>query len=82
MPAPTRFPRVATDKKERQPRPLPWTLPKYSFERVLRMHWSGSRECPECHSHDVAKECSHSYSCLQCGCRFNGFRVGRLRIAL
>ena len=68
--------------KDRRPRPLPWKLPALSFERVLRMHWSGDRQCPECHSGDVTKERRHSYSCFQCGCRFSGYRFGRLRISL
>ena len=68
--------------KDRRPRPLPWKLPTFSFERLLRTHWSVSRECPECHSCDVSKERRHSYSCFQCGCRFNGYRFGKLRISL
>jgi len=68
--------------KEKRPRPLPWHLPRFSFERLLRIHWAPTRECPECHSGDVSKEHTHSYSCFQCGCRFTGFRVGRLRISL
>jgi hypothetical protein len=71
----------STDKDKR-PRPLPWRLPAYSFERVLRIHWSAARECPECHSGDVSKERTHTYSCFQCGCRFSGFRLGKLRISL
>ena len=39
-------------------------------------------ECPECHSSDVSKERRHSYSCFQCGCRFGGYRIGKLRISL
>jgi len=70
------------ESKERRPRPLPWTLPTFSFERLFRLHWSGERECPECHSGDVSKERRHSYLCFQCGCRFNGYRVGKLRISL
>jgi len=70
------------ESKERRPRPLPWTLPTFSFERLFRLHWSGERECPECHSGDVSKERRHTYVCLHCGCRFNGYRVGKLRISL
>ncbi len=68
--------------KEKRPRPLPWKLPAFSFERLLRLHVSPARQCPECHSSDVSKERRHSYSCFQCGCRFDGFRIGRLRISL
>jgi hypothetical protein len=75
-------PAPAAPVREKRPRPLPWTLPTFSFERVLRAHWSPARECPECHSGDVSKERSHSYSCFQCGCRFNGYRVGNIRISL
>ena len=71
-----------TKDKDRRPRPLPWRLPAYSFERLLRVHWSSSRECPECHSGDVSKERRYYYSCFQCGCRFSGFRVGKLRVSL
>jgi len=46
------------------------------------MHWSTSRECPECHSGEVSKERRHGYSCLQCGRRFSGYRIGRMRISL
>ncbi len=67
---------------EKRPRPLPWTLPAFSFERLLRLRWSAGRECPECHSTDVAKERRHRYSCFQCGCRFNGFRIGTVRVSL
>jgi hypothetical protein len=70
------------EPKETRARPLPWALPALSVDRLLRAHWSGSRECPECHSGDVAKDRRHSYSCLQCGCRFNGYRIGKLRISL
>lgn len=73
---------VPEPPKEQRPRPLPWRLPTFSFERVLRAHWSAARECPECHSGDVSKERRHSYSCFQCGCRFSGFRIGKLRISL
>jgi hypothetical protein len=73
---------VPVETNEKRPRPLPWGLPTFSFERLLRAHWSPKRECPECHSRDVSKERRHSYSCYQCGCRFNGFRIGRLRISL
>jgi hypothetical protein len=73
---------AAPPAKEKRPRPLPWRLPTFSFERVLRAHWSPTRRCPECHSGDVLKERSHSYACFQCGCRFNGYRIGRLRISL
>ena len=69
-------------EQDTRPRPLPWRLPRYSFERVLRAHCSVSRECPECHSGDVSKEHTHHYSCFQCGCRFSGFRIGKLRISL
>ena len=72
----------AAPPKEKRPRPLPWQLPTFSFERVLRAHWSPVRQCPECHSGDVSKERSHSYSCFQCGCRFTGYRLGKLRISL
>ena len=68
--------------KEKRPRPLPWKLPTFSFERLLRVRCAPTRQCPECHSGDVSKERSHSYSCFQCGCRFNGYRVGRMRISL
>ena len=68
--------------KEKRPHPLPWRLPTFSIERLLRMRWSHDRQCPECHSGDVTKERSHGYSCFQCGCRFNGFRLGRMRISL
>ena len=68
--------------KEKRARPLPWRLPTFSLERLLRVHWSPARQCPECHSGDVSKERRHSYSCFQCGCRFNGYRVGKVRISL
>ena len=68
--------------KEKRPRPLPWRLPTFSLERLWRVHWAPARQCPECHSGDVSKERRHSYSCFQCGCRFNGYRVGKLRISL
>ena len=68
--------------KEKRPRPLPWRLPAFSFERILRMHWATTRQCPECHSGDVSKERRHSYSCFQCGCRFSGYRIGKIRISL
>jgi len=68
--------------KDKRPRPLPWRLPALSFERLLRLHWSASRQCPECHSADVAKERRHSYSCFQCGCRFSGYRLGKMRVSL
>ena len=74
-------PEPAKDKDKR-PRPLPWRLPTYSFERLLRIRCAATRQCPECHSGDVSKERSHNYSCFQCGCRFSGFRVGKLRISL
>jgi hypothetical protein len=67
--------------KEKRPRPLPWRLPTFSFERLMRMHWAANRQCPECHSADVTKERRHSYSCFQCGCRFSGFRIGKLRVS-
>ena len=75
-------PEPAAKAKEKRPRPLPWRLPTFSFERLLRAHWSPTRQCPECHSTDVSKERRHSYSCFQCGCHFNGFRIGKLRISL
>ena len=75
-------PAPAAPPKEKRPRPLPWRLPIYSFERLLRMRWSPTRQCPECHSSDVSKERRYNYSCFQCGCRFTGFRVGKLRISL
>src|SRR5436309_2430087 len=68
--------------REKRPRPLPWRLPAFSFERILRLHWSTTRQCPECHSGDVSKERRHSYSCFQCGCRFSGYRIGKIRISL
>jgi hypothetical protein len=68
--------------KEKRPRPLPWRLPTFSFERLLRARCSATRQCPECHSTDIAKDRRYSYSCFQCGCRFSGFRIGRLRISL
>lgn len=68
--------------QEKRPRPLPWRLPALTFERLFRLHLSASRQCPECHSADVTKERRHSYSCYQCGCRFTGFRIGKLRISL
>ncbi|HXD72948.1 MAG TPA: PilZ domain-containing protein [Vicinamibacterales bacterium] len=68
--------------KEKRPRPLPWKLPAFSFERLLRLHWAPTRQCPECHSGDISKERRHEYSCFQCGCRFNGYRLGKLRISL
>jgi len=67
---------------EKRPRPLPWRLPTFSFERLMRMHWAANRQCPECHSADVTKERRHSYSCFQCGCRFAGFRIWKVRISL
>jgi hypothetical protein len=67
---------------ENRPRPLPWRLPAFSFERLLRLHWSLTRQCPECHSGDVSKERRHTYSCFQCGCRFSGYRIGKMRISL
>ena len=68
--------------KDKRPRPLPWRLPAYSLERLLRVRCSVTRQCPECHSGDVSKERRHNYSCFQCGCRFSGFRVGKLRVSL
>ena len=68
--------------KEKRPRPLPWRLPTFSFERLLRARVSPARQCPECHSSDVSKDRRHSYSCFQCGCRFSGFRIGTFRISL
>ena len=68
--------------KEQRPRPLPWQLPTLSFERILRVHFSPERQCPECHSGDVSKQRSRSYSCLRCGCRFSGYRIGKIRISL
>ena len=65
-----------------RPRPLPWRLPTFSFERLMRARVAPTRQCPECHSGDVSKERTHSYSCFQCGCRFTGFRIGRMRISL
>ena len=73
---------VKSSTKERRPHPLPWRLPTLSAERLLRIRVSTKRECPECHSADVTKERSHSYSCFQCGCRFSGFRFGGIRISL
>jgi hypothetical protein len=69
-------------RKEKRPRPLPWTLPAFSFERLLRLHVSPGRQCPECHCSDVTKERPNRYSCFKCGCRFDGYRIGRLRISL
>ena len=52
----------------------------HTFETLV---FNGDKvECPECHSGDVSKERRHSYSCFQCGCRFNGYRVGKVRISL
>src|SRR5262249_5234463 len=68
--------------KDKRPRPVPWKLPALSVERLLRAHWAQTRQCPECHSGDVTKERRHSYSCFQCGCRFSGYRLGKLRISL
>jgi hypothetical protein len=68
--------------REKRPRPLPWRLPTLSLERLLRIRVSPNRQCPECHSADLTKERRHSYSCFQCGCRFSGFRLGRVRISL
>ena len=67
---------------EKRLHPLPWRLPTLSLERLTRLHLSPSRQCPECHSPDVAKERRHSYSCFQCGCRFSGYRIGKMRISL
>ena len=75
-------PAKAAKDKDKRPRPLPWRLPKYSFERILRVHCSVARQCPECHSGDVSKERRHTYSCFQCGCRFSGYRIGKMRISL
>ena len=72
----------APPAKDKRQRALPWRLPAFSFERLLRLHWSPNRECPECHSSDVSKLRPHSYSCFQCGCRFTGYRIGRLRVSL
>ena len=68
--------------REKRTHPAPWTLPALSFERLLRIRISSSRQCPECHSADVTKERRHGYSCFQCGCRFTGLRIGGLRISL
>jgi len=68
--------------REKRPRPLPWRLPALSFERLRRLRLAPSRQCPECHSADVTKERRHSYSCFQCGCRFSGYRIGKIRISL
>jgi hypothetical protein len=68
--------------KETRPRPLPWRLPALSLERLLRVRLAPTRQCPECHSGDVSKERRHSYACFQCGRRFNGYRLGKLRISL
>jgi hypothetical protein len=68
--------------REKRPRPLPWRLPTLSFERLMRLHLSTNRQCPECHSSDVSKERRHTYSCFQCGCRFSGYRIGKIRISL
>ncbi len=73
---------AAEPAKEKRPRPLPWKLPTFSFERLLRAHWAATRQCPECHSGDISKERRHSYSCFQCGCRFSGYRIGKMRISL
>ena len=68
--------------KEKRQHPLPWMLPTLSFERLMRIRVSASRQCPECHSADVTKERRHGYSCSQCGCRFSGYRIGGIRISL
>jgi hypothetical protein len=70
------------DGPDNRPRPLPWRVPAFSIDRLLRARCSSRRQCPECHSADVWKERRHSYSCLQCGCRFSGFRIGGLRVSL
>jgi hypothetical protein len=75
-------PEAGAEPVERRPRPLPWRLPAFSVERLLRARWSPRRQCPECHGEDVAKEGRHSYSCLKCGCSFSGFRIGRIRVSL
>ncbi len=74
--------RASPPAHDKRPRPLPWRLPALSVERLLRLRVSKTRQCPECHSSDITKERRYTYSCYQCGCRFSGFRIGGLRVAL
>ena len=59
------------------------TVEKGSEHTPLRMvRFSLSRQCPRCVARSIYRERPHHYLCDACRCRFVGFQIGPIRVAI